>query len=552
MSVGKLKVDRDDMDTFIQQQATRTTLLSEAVYLEAEAAVESDPEIRRVSQNFKRAINVIVSSLAYHINERLRGMGGEGVTLPSADRHTRVLGKFKDKFLHRIPGRKLLEAAANILKRAGYLEIQPGYRGSNPGNRARQLIPTLKFAELQRKIGWDNADEGNAEEEVPLVKINDVDHKRRDLSPLELDLHIVKQSQALVKRINAHNNQFKWFILNCEHRLVCSTKQTDRYLTPLLGRKVEPYFSLGNKQHITEGEFMYNNLGKCHESAGAVEIMQSKIHYQRIFSGNSFEQCGRFFNSLQRQVHRAHRNCIVVKYNNEFMPLVELDYGQIHPRIAYAAERQLAGLKELAIPGGGIYQLDNDSLPRDLIKAVFLVLMNIGPEETADDKGEIIIKLSSIKSLAGAVNRRWRKARTKAINEYLFKQAYGLETSKDPTQLALGWSHEDIERCRQEIMSRHSVISNWLDRRKGSHLMFLESQMTAYVAKAMAKEGYPFLLVHDAIFTVDLPEATSFLEASMREAFYHVTKIQLDENGITTDKRHPPQQLFNQFKENMK
>jgi hypothetical protein len=206
--------------------------------------------------------------------------------------------------------------------------------------------------------------------------------------------------------------------------------------------------------------------------------------------------------------------------------------------------------RKSTIKGGSLYEADGVSdLPKDLLKVVLLVMMNANRSEESPHFEESQSRQDEVQ-FAFAVNDSWSKSRNKKVNLYLFEKEYGLWVDNDnerPTDLPLRWSQSDISRARLAMNLRHQRIQKYLGNSAGSKLMFLESQLAAFVAQRMMTAGFPFILIHDGFLTVAIPAAIDALRAAMFDAFEQVMGVPLDEAGVSEDAFYPPPELMKAF-----
>jgi hypothetical protein len=540
-------VEGEDKDVFLSQEALGKSALGEAVWVEM-TVVDSKLSLGTQRAKWRRALNSLLRTVDHWLSKTQRGQGGQGIILPSKDTYFKARGRFARRNAALIPGRAAYETVVKILEKLGYLSVVPGNKGAAKGLRARILVPTLKLARLVQSAKAISAkspvlSQGDLEEVLPPVCINSEVGKRRDLSEAEKTHPVVILSTKLVDRLNRHTLSFEWLLLDSRQSLIVPKKTYSGS-----GMRLRSAFKIYSGQMLVDAAVSYSDLGEPEDNMDAVRLSGKTLRCQRIFSNGSLEFCGRYFSPLQSEVLRQHRRCLLVKFEGQYYPLVEFDYRCLHPRLAYVEEQKKAWPREkvLRLEDPDLYKIPGSLCDRELIKSMLLVLLNIdGSKAKAKSIGALNKEAFLDELLRRAVFIRWKKARTKAINDRLFKESYGLDLGdKDPRLWRLAWTAEETKSCYKDVVSHHKVIAAWFNSGAGPRLMRLESDISSYVLRKMIRAGFPVFNLHDANFTIAHPEATRVLEEAMREGFQKVMGVALDEDGIKREDQAPPPALW--------
>lgn len=183
----------------------------------------------------------------------------------------------------------------------------------------------------------------------------------------------------------------------------------------------------------------------------------------RVFNNGSFDLGGRFYGGWWMGLSKLDRTRLLI--NGE--PVVELDFGGLHPRILHdrAGTPLHPDEDPYALPG----RLAD--VPRDLRKQAFAQLLNTS---------------GNIRAPRGAVARLPRRVSWKQVVE--------------------------------AMEARHRPVAHWFRKGRGLELQAIDARIADYVLIQMAQRGVPCLPVHDS-FIVPAPRASilhEVMEASYR------------------------------------
>jgi hypothetical protein len=210
----------------------------------------------------------------------------------------------------------------------------------------------------------------------------------------------------------------------------------------------------------------------------------------RIFNNGSFSQGGRFYaeGGGWQTLSKEERQKLTISGD----PVVEIDYSELHPTLAY----HNAGL----MPPEDAY--DIHGYPRPLVKFAFNIMLNASTEHAA--RRSLALKPGMLNHLVG------REVFRSGSPEKLMRQV----RTFDPGlyQLALESAADLINQLRR----KHSPIAVFFFSGLGPKLQHLDSQIASMVMKTMRKQGEMPLPVHDS-FIVRTSQGDR-LEQAMIEA----------------------------------
>lgn len=210
----------------------------------------------------------------------------------------------------------------------------------------------------------------------------------------------------------------------------------------------------------------------------------------RIFNNGTFSQGGRFYaaGGGWQTLSKEERQKLTISGE----PVVEIDYSELHPTLAY----HNAGL----MPPEDAY--DIPGYPRPLAKFAFNIMLNASTEPEA--RSSLAVKPAMLNHLFGD------DVFTSASAKRLRLQAHMLDPHLN--QVALKSSADLIE----HLLQKHSAIAPLFFSGMGPALQRLDSAIASMVMKTMRKRGEMPLPVHDS-FIVRVSQADS-LEQAMIEA----------------------------------
>lgn len=221
---------------------------------------------------------------------------------------------------------------------------------------------------------------------------------------------------------------------------------------------------------------------------------------RRIFSNNSLELGGRFYNSVQ-QLPKAERAKILINKARTIEP----DFKSLHINLLYA-------MKDIQYEADDPY--DVQGYDRNLIKSVILRLLNSG----------------SIKTLAGQVTKSGTEQIKEINRQYkYYRAAYErgeIKTVYKPECLEgfiegipTGINGHDLI---EEIKQTHSPISDLLGSKDiGLRLQYKDAQIMARILEQMVATDTPSIPIHDSIIIRESDR--QMINKIMRDAYHEAT-----------------------------
>ena len=186
-------------------------------------------------------------------------------------------------------------------------------------------------------------------------------------------------------------------------------------------------------------------------------------HLRRIFNNSDFRQGGRIYaeGGAWQSLPKAERLKLLI--NGE--PVVEIDYSQLHPVLAYAQ-------CEHSFPGGAY---DVPGYPRDLVKIAVSVLLNSasqnGARHTLAHKPEMAqVVLGEDCPIANTTTELWAK----------------LEQSYPGYAQAASCA---ADRLIEALLVKHDAIRTMFFTGAGLRLQRLDSDIAEAVMRTMRKRG---------------------------------------------------------------
>lgn len=195
------------------------------------------------------------------------------------------------------------------------------------------------------------------------------------------------------------------------------------------------------------------------DGLGAVDASERRLrrHFVVRAGGNgevpvaSFDRGGRLFGGFWQGLPSS-RRC-GIRINGE--PVVELDYGQMAVRLAYATVGA-------APPEGDMYAIPGLEGHRAAVKTAFNTLLNAGPKMT-----------------------RWG-----------YERAGNGEDADVSERLPASWS---VKRTKAAILDRHPALASCLGSGVGVRLMYMESEILLAVLEKMMDREIVGLGIHDGL-----------------------------------------------------
>jgi hypothetical protein len=329
--------------------------------------------------------HVLVADLAYHY---LSGSPGSGLVVPRAKRELGKKSRYHPPYFTRsFP--KLLDT----LQRLGYLRQKKGSYSGKPGKSKRTTIrPDVRFIELIEKhnVTFADLDVSDAEEVIILKRAKRNYWDKGEKIPYA-DTAVTKRLRTEVRELNS------WF----EHADIA--------------------FNPG-----------------AHDRP--VDVRARRLY--RYFAAN-FESGGRLFKGFWQTLPKPAR---LLGLRIEGEDVVELDFSQLNPMLAYAKVRCLP-------PPGDAYTLPGLEQSRDGVKKVFNALL---------------------------FDKRPRKSFPKDVS-VLF-----------PSGTKIGY-------VVGAIREKHPMLGSVLSTGAGFHLMFLESEIMMRVLEQLRHQTIVGLPIFDGV-----------------------------------------------------
>lgn len=211
-------------------------------------------------------------------------------------------------------------------------------------------------------------------------------------------------------------------------------------------------------------------------------IDQSHKFVRRIFSRENWEMNGRFYGGWWQQIEEELRASIAING----LPIVEVDYRGLHPSI-------LSAQKGILLKG------DRYELGKILIDGA-----------TKDQQREWVKLL-----VLTALNAKTKKAAFSAFRKKC-----------DPKSRGKRLKNNELEKLLDGFANKHPHLAADLCSDRGIHLMFLDSQIAAYIINKFTTIDVPILCIHDS-FIVDTLHAHELQEA-MSEASQMIVGFDLE------------------------
>ena len=238
---------------------------------------------------------------------------------------------------------------------------------------------------------------------------------------------------------------------------------------------------------------MERELSAFNEALLSIDLgpsMAARTLLVRIFNDGSFSQGGRFYavgggwQTLSKQDRRQ------LTINGD--AVVEIEYSEIHPTLAYHKAGLPAPIGTYDIPG----------YPRGLVKIAFNIMLNCRTEHQA--RAALAAKSAMLNHLVGS----------EIFGKGNAKQLRVAAAAFDPTLNQLGL--ETAAAIIDELKQKHRSIEQMFFSGIGPQLQRMDSQIASLVMKDMCKIGEMPLSVHDS-FIVRASQGDR-LEQAMIEA----------------------------------
>lgn len=269
----------------------------------------------------------------------------------------------------------------------------------------------------------------------------------------------------------------------------------DNRFTVQIRHDLERYNQFISNYHIG---FSFNGVGFFNPPQFRSDVVQ----FRRIFLDESFESGGRFYCGHYQNVDKRWRQFITL--NGE--PTIEIDYGALHPTLAYAKVGHdflsESGGIDIYMPDRFDYDDETYGQYRSLVKEATLALLNADSEVSA----------------------------TRAVMSKL-KEHYKDRKHGDPdlikTFYPLGATYKKVQELIEWIKAQHPIIHQLFAQDLGRHFQFIDSQIANRVLTRMMNEGRPALPVHDSFICCETDAQA--LRSAMQDCFNE----QLREVGFT-------------------
>ena len=225
-----------------------------------------------------------------------------------------------------------------------------------------------------------------------------------------------------------------------------------------------------------------------------IPIDQTQKFVRRIFSRSSWEMNGRFYGGFWQQISEDLRRQIYI--NDE--PTIEVDYKGLHA----AMLSSLVGVKV----SGDIYDLKSQLLPK-------------------------LPKTSQRKAVKALI--------LAAINAKTSKSAYAaFRDSRDKGSIEKRLTNQELEILLNGFVERNPHLEQSLCSDQGIRLMYLDSQITAYIINHFTTRGKAILTVHDSYIIAS--DDVDLLRDTMKEATIEVVgrNLQAEQDRLSYKQIH--------------
>lgn len=214
-----------------------------------------------------------------------------------------------------------------------------------------------------------------------------------------------------------------------------------------------------------------------------------RSHLHRIFNNGDFGQGGRFYaeGGAYQSLPKAER----AKLTIDGEPVVEIDYSELHPVLAYA---------ECGRPFPG-EAYDLPGYPRGLVKVAVAIMLNSSSPSGA--RHTLAHKPGMATVVLG----------DRAPDADISSVVWGQLTERFPGYAQA--AHAAAEKLIERLRKKHEAIRSLFFTSSGTRLQRLDSDIAEAVMRRMRRQGIVVLPVHDS-FLVQVSKATD-LEAAMVE-----------------------------------
>ena len=198
----------------------------------------------------------------------------------------------------------------------------------------------------------------------------------------------------------------------------------------------------------------------------ALDYSRKKL--RRIFNDGSWTRGGRFYGGWWTEIPSEYRHFIEMSG----FETVEIDYSAMQINILYA-------IKNLPIPEGDLYSIDEYPEARDFLKKSLSIILNTDSE------------IKAKQSIQGQIYKR------------KIRKPNGLKQISDVID---------------KFAEKHSAIKDYFFTGAGIDLMFLDSKLAERIMLSFAETNTPILPVHDSFIVNILNEDK--LQETMDHAFF--------------------------------
>ncbi len=276
---------------------------------------------------------------------------------------------------------------------------------------------------------------------------------------------------------------------------------------------------------ITAEYCSYNDLGR-EISQGKVQIDRRHLELGRVFGDGRWDRGGRFYHSLIQDIRPCHRHLIRI----DGQEVEHLDFSSQHLTFAY----HLSGLE---LPEA-TYSVEGTTLPRPLVKAVALTLVNFDTEGRKPNWQLIANAIFGYRKGNRFIDKVHGK-RERRFQEYLsyhYMRGDTAEVELWGKKLAQLWALEishngidpyhELKRVAQLLMAKHEPVAAYLLHGKGLEFQHLDSQIAAGIMERCISTNTPIIPIHDGFITVR--SRAEWLEQVMKEEHQKVLGVTME------------------------